>query len=377
MKHLVGHILTKEGWHDGWVEFDRRIVAIGTSDAKSHADGPYIVPGFIDLHVPGGGGSDAMDGPEAVRQLARTHAAFGTTALAPTMVTAPHEDLMAAAAGIAQVQADRRTGEARVLGAHVEGPFLNEARLGAQPPFATAPDPALMDRLMETVEVKIATLAPELEGALDLIRRLTDRGVAVQIGHSDATYEIALAAFDAGATGFTHLFNAMSPMHHRSPGVAGAALARATYAALIPDFQHVHEGAVRAALRAIPKLFCVTDAGAAAGMPDGQYTLGRARVTQQGDAVHLVGGTTGGAAGAAPVLAGSALTMDRALSNLLSLGLALDDAVARLSTYPAEFLGIGDRGELAPGNWADLVVLDKASQVDRVFVEGEEIDRSR
>jgi N-acetylglucosamine-6-phosphate deacetylase len=170
-----------------------------------------------------------------------------------------------------------------------------------------------------------------------------------------------VAALARGASGFTHLFNAMSGLHHRAPGMVGAALAHAEYAELIPDLEHVHPGAIRAALRAIPRLYCVTDATSAVGMPDGQYRLGPHDVTKCLGGVRLADGT----------LAGSALTMDQALRNLVSLGVTLEDASKRLSRYPADYLGLHDRGRLAVGAWADIVVLDRHLQVSAVFCEGE------
>lgn len=261
------------------------------------------------------------------------------------------------------MQTDRQPGEARVLGAHMEGPYINALRLGAQPPFAREPDAAFVESLAGEGVVKLVTLAPEVTGGLDLIRQLAGAGIVVQIGHSDADYETACAALDAGARGFTHLYNAMSSLHHRAPGVAGAALAHGEYAALIPDGIHVAPGAMKVALRAIPKLFAVTDATAAAGMPDGEYPLGSHMVTKQDDSVFLGDGT----------LAGSALTMDRGLANLLDMGLSLEEASLRVSTYPADFIGRLDRGRIVPGAWADLVLLDAAHKLVEVVVEGEPI----
>jgi N-acetylglucosamine-6-phosphate deacetylase len=185
----------------------------------------------------------------------------------------------------------------------------------------------------------------------------------VQVGHSIATYEQATEALRCGAAGFTHLFNAMSGLHHRAPGTAGAALAHAAHAELIPDLQHVHPGAIRAALRAVPGLYCVTDATSATGMPDGDYRLGRQTVTKCLDAVRLADGT----------LAGSTLTMDRALRNLvLALGLPLAEASARVSTHAARYLGEAERGVIEAGAFADLVLLDAARlELKQVFVEGE------
>ncbi len=361
MSALAGRLLTPEGWVAGRVRFGARIEAIEAGDIPS--DAPAILPGFVDLHVPGGGGGDALEGADAVRTIARTHARHGTTALLPAPVTAPQEQLAAALTGIASVHADRRPGEARVLGAHLEGPFLNPDKLGAQPPFARMPDMAEMDRLTALAPVRVVTLAPELDGAPALIADLAAKGVRVQLGHSLASYEETVTALEAGAAGFTHLFNAMSGLDHRAPGMVAAALAHAEYASLIPDLVCVHGGAIRAAMRAIPRLFAVTDAVAAADMPDGKYPLGSHTVEKRGDLVTLPDGT----------LAGSALTMDRALKNLVSIGLELADAANRVATYPADFLGLTDRGRIEVGAWADLVVLGRELGIEGVFVEGESI----
>jgi len=360
----AGHILTPDGWVDGLIAFDTHVETIEVNEVPT--DAPFIIPGFVDLHVPGGGGADVMQGEEAVRTAARLHARYGTTSFLPATITAPEDELVVALAGIGKVQSAREPGEARVLGAHMEGPYINAARLGAQPPFARDPDPAFVDVVAGEGVVKLVTLAPEVAGGLAMIRQLATAGIVVQIGHSDADYDMACAALDAGARGFTHLFNAMSPLHHRAPGVVGAALAHGEYAALIPDGFHVAPGAMKAAMRSIPKLFIVTDATAAAGMPDGDYPLGTHTVTKQDGGVFLDDGT----------LAGSALTMDRALASLMDLGLPLDEASRRMSTYPADFIGRMDRGRIQPGAWADFVVLDAAHRLIEVVVEGDPIPGS-
>jgi N-acetylglucosamine-6-phosphate deacetylase len=235
--------------------------------------------------------------------------------------------------------------------------------VGAQPDIATTATLADVQALHAIAPLRLVTIAPELPGHLALIVALRAAGFVVQVGHSNASYEDAVAALAAGASGFTHLFNAMSPLHHRSPGVVGAALAHATAAEIIPDLLHVHPGAIRAALRCIPGLYCVTDATAATGMPDGDYPLGRHTVTKCLGGVRLPDGT----------LAGSTLTMDQALRNLVSLGLPLAEASRRTATLAAQHLGLADRGVLQPGAWADVVVLDTQLALQQVWVEGEPI----
>ena len=206
-------------------------------------------------------------------------------------------------------------------------------------------------------------MAPEEDEGFSFVRHATAAGTRVQIGHSDATFEVAAAALEAGASGFTHLFNAMRPMQHRDPGTAGAALALAAFAELIPDLQHVAPGAILAALRAVPGLYGITDAIEAAGMPDGDYHLGRHAIRKVGPTVRLADGT----------LAGSVLTMDRALRNLVGIGLPLEEASRRLSTLPADYLGLRDRGRLEPGAVADLLLLDRDLNLLSVICRGEAI----
>ncbi len=225
---------------------------------------------------------------------------------------------------------------------------------------------AVLDEVLKYLSiapVRVITLAPEISGHLPIIAEMAARGVRVQLGHSLATYDDAVCALKHGACGFTHLFNAMSPLHHRNPGMVGAALAHAEFAEIIPDLLHVHPGAIRAAMRAIPRLYVVTDSTSATGMPDGEYRLGSQRVTKCLGGVRLADGT----------LAGSTLTMDQALRNLVSIGLPLADVSNRLSRYAADYLGIADRGRIARGAWADFVVLDRELKLTETCVEGESI----
>jgi N-acetylglucosamine-6-phosphate deacetylase len=360
---LSGRILTAYGWFDGELAIqDGRIASLSGRPVDDDGQAAcYILPGFIDTHVHGGGGADVMEGGTAIDTIARQHARFGTTSLLATTMTAPRANIETALAAIGRACRERVPGAARVLGVHLEGPYINPGKLGAQPAQAKTGVLDEVEAFMRLAPLKLITVAPEVSGHLDLIRTLAERGVRVQLGHTLGRYEDGVAALEHGASGFTHLFNAMTGLHHREPGMVGAALAHAEYAELIPDLLHVHPGAIRTALRAIPHLFCVTDSTAAAGMPDGQYKLGSQPVTKCLGGVRLADGT----------LAGSTLTMNVALKNLVSIGLSLADASNRLSRYPADYLGVDDRGRLAEGAWADLVVLDTDLNLNEVFVEGE------
>ncbi|NKF22532.1 N-acetylglucosamine-6-phosphate deacetylase [Solimonas marina] len=364
--HTAGRYLTPQGWRRGVIHIeDGRIAVLDGAPAPTAIDGEWtILPGFIDLHVHGGGGADVMDGGDAFTTIARTHARYGTTSLLTTTMTAPREEIEAVLAAIGRhAAAPRPTGSARVLGVHLEGPYINPQKLGAQPDFATTAALEDLERQCAMAPIRVVTIAPEIAGHLDVVRFLSARGIRAQVGHSVGTYEDGVRALEHGASGFTHLFNAMTGLHHRTPGITGAAFAHADYCELIPDLVHVHPGAIRAALRAIPHLYCVSDSTAATGMPDGHYHLGRHRVTKSLGCVRLADGT----------LAGSTLTLDQALRNLVHMGLSVEDASRRLSTYPADYLGIADRGRIAVGAWADLVALDADLNVVAVHIEGESL----
>jgi N-acetylglucosamine-6-phosphate deacetylase len=374
MTELNGTILTPNGFLTGTLSLDDggRVAHISGSAIEAarvrESRQPLILPGFIDLHVHGGGGRDIMEGGDAAAHIARQHATYGTTALLATTMTAPAADLETAFSGVRELCERRTPGIARVLGVHLEGPYINSAKLGAQPDFARPVDAQELARLNAIAPIRLITLAPEVDGHLGLIAALVAAGYRVQLGHTLGSYEQGVAALAQGARGFTHLFNAMTPMHHREPGMAGAALAHAQYAEIIPDLLHVHPGAIRVALRAIPYLYCVTDSTAAAGMPDGDYTLGRHNVTKCLGGVRLPDGT----------LAGSALTMDQALRNLVdTVGLEIAEASHRVSTFAADYLGLADRGRLAVGAWGDAVVLDRDLKIMDVFLQGVSIDEQR
>jgi len=367
---LSGRILTPDGFVDGTIAFDQqgRVDSITgmpvALEAARDTQAALILPGFIDLHVHGGGGHDVMEGGEAAQHIAALHVRHGTTSMLATTMTAPMSDIETAFAALAPLfapAARRSANTARILGVHLEGPYINPGKLGAQPDYARPLNGDEIGRLHALAPIRLITLAPEVAGNIDVIEALVRAGYRVQIGHSLASYEEVVSALERGAGGFTHLYNAMSALHHREPGVVGAALAHAKYSEIIPDLLHVHPGAIKVALRAIPCLYCVTDSTAASGMPDGDYKLGRHTVTKCLGGVRLADGT----------LAGSTLTMDQALRNLVErIGLDLADASRRVSTFAADHLGLPDRGRLQRGAWADVVVLDRDLQIKDVYVEG-------
>lgn len=363
---LAGTILTPDGWVEGVLHCrDGRIDAMTGSPlaAGEPPVPPYIVPGFIDLHVHGGGGHDWQGGETAIRGLARFHASYGTVALAPTTATAKVAVIERSLAAIGAVKADRWPAEAVVLGAHLEGPFINPHKLGAQEPEALAGDVDLARSWAERFAVRIATVAPEIPGGLAVIGTLSARGTRVQIAHSLATAEQAAAGFAAGCTGFTHLFNAMTGVDHRAPGVAAYALAYGTYAEIIGDLLHVDRTVLLAAVRAIPKLYTISDA-IMAGQPDGLLQWGGHRILKNGLHVTLEDGKT---------LAGSAITMLDAFRNLVSIGIPLALASSMTSTRQAEYLDLPDLGRIVRGASASLVQLDADLRLIGVWIDGERV----
>lgn len=363
VSELEGRVLLPDGrFASGALSFAGGAVA-GFREKK--APERWILPGFIDVHVHGGAGHDTMDGEEGVRGLALFHARHGTTALCPTTVTSGEEELALALRGVAAAVAAPPRGAARVLGAHLEGPFISEKKLGAQPPRATRPDRELLARLRAAGPIALVTLAPELDGSLALVEELVALGVRASLGHSDCDLASAERAYSKGARGATHLWNAMSGAHHRSPGLAVAALeAKDAFLELILDGHHVHPALARLTLRAARgKVVLVTDAIRAAGLADGETELGGQRVVVSRGRATLADGT----------LAGSVLTLDQALRNAVAAGIALEDVAALLARNPADYLGRSDLGRFERGAAADAVVLHEDLTIERVIVGGEEV----
>jgi N-acetylglucosamine-6-phosphate deacetylase len=317
-------------------------------------------PGFVDLQVNGFGGVDFVSADAAGYERAgEALLETGVTAYLPTLITAPEDVLVAAIRSVPTELAGPR-----VLGAHVEGPFLSATRMGTHTLAARLdPDPELLERLLDAGPVRMVTLAPELPGALELIDTLVERGVAVSCGHTDATAEEAEVAFDLGARAVTHLFNAMRPFRHRDPGIAGAALAREDVVVqLILDGHHVADETALIVWRAAAgRVALVTDAMAGAGQGDGRYRLGDVEVEVRGGRARTDG----------EILAGSVLTMLDAVRNLHALGVPLPDALDAATAVPAGVVGAHDVGRLERGARADLVVLDDNLEIDRVLVGGE------
>lgn len=338
-----------------------------------NAGGRTIVPGFVDVHIHGAGGHDVMEGTrEALEIVTATVAARGTTSFLATTVTASEKETRDSVAGIAHFilntsQYPARELSAEILGIHFEGPFISPARRGVHPAkWIVLPSSEMLAQLLGEARGtgQILTLAPEMPGALDLISAARKAGLVVSLGHTDATYEQAQAAIEAGASHAAHVFNAMRPFSHRGTGVIGAVLTSPKVSAeLIADGVHVDEAAMRmlVELKTPERVILVSDGISATGMPDGKYQLGMFEVQV----------SEGVARNAEGKLAGSTLTLDRALRNMVALGVPLASALRMVTANPARQIGLGTRkGVLAPGADADLVFLDDKLEISGVMTRG-------
>jgi N-acetylglucosamine-6-phosphate deacetylase len=373
---------------DGVILVDgSRIVAIGhrdeirvpTGSIDYVATGMTVVPGFVDVHIHGAGGHDVMEAsPRALDRIASTVARHGTTSIVATTVTAPIDETCRSLEGIALYIRERERAfesgahlghlAAEILGVHLEGPFINPARRGVHPPEAiAAPSLEVLEKLLGAADglAKIVTIAPELPGAIELIESATRKtNVVLSLGHTDADYDQARAAFQAGARHATHVYNAMRPFSHRDPGIIGAILTDPEITAeIIADGVHVAAPAIQVLMgcKGFDAVILVSDGIAATGMPDGNFRLGNFEVTVKGGVARNAEGK----------LAGSTLTLDRAVRNVVGFGVPLVDAIRMATVLPARRLGLGGKkGILAVGADADLVALTPDLRVAGVMTRG-------
>jgi N-acetylglucosamine-6-phosphate deacetylase len=358
---------------DGVIEAigPRREISLPAGAQEVIANGQTAIPGFVDVHIHGAGGHDVMEGSnEALAAVARTIARHGTTSFVATTVTASPDDICRSVEGIARfiaTQHETDEGRAEVLGVHYEGPFISAARRGVHPKeWIQLPTAELLEKflLAASGNARILTIAPELLGAAPCIDAARKAGVVVAMGHTDATYEQARAAIARGVHHAVHVYNAMRPFSHRDSGVIGAVLTTPEVTAeLIADGVHVEEAAMRLLLQAKGAgcVILVSDGISATGMPDGKYLLGKFEVIVSGGVARNAEGK----------LAGSTLTLDNALRNIVGLGIALPDAVRMLTLNPATLLSIEfKKGVLRTGADADIVLLNEGLHVTHVWARG-------
>ncbi|GAA0989490.1 N-acetylglucosamine-6-phosphate deacetylase [Nocardiopsis tropica] len=366
-------VVTPDGVHDGWLRVENgRVAALGSDAPSSGASpgevrdlaGSWVVPGLVDTHIHGGAGHAFPEAdPEGVREIVAFNRRHGVTSLVGGLVAATPEDTVRQVAALAEL-----CDAGELAGIYLEGPFIARSKCGAHDPeLLRDPDTVEFDRWLKAGRghVRMVTVAPELPGALDLIGAAVSSGVVAAVGHTDAGYEQTLAAFDAGATVATHVYNAMRPLNHRDPGPIAAALndGRVTLE-LIMDNVHVHPGAAALVFAAAgaDRVSLVTDAMSATGLGDGEYTLGDLRVRVSGGEARLV---ENGA------IASSTIVLPRAVRNAVEgLGVGVPEAVRSASSVPAAALGLAGAGRIEVGGHADLVVMSEGLTVSDVMYRG-------
>ena len=334
------------------------------------AEGLYLSPGFIDVHIHGAGGCDTMDGTvESINTIAKTIVQHGTTSFTPTTMTVAAEDIRKSMEVIKKLKEEGTEG-ANVLGAHLEGPFISPKAIGAQNPnFLLAPSVENYNKIVGDYSDAVVsiTMAPEVEGAKELIKYLSDNGVTVSMGHTKATYDEAIEGIKCGACHSTHLYNAMTPFTHREPGVVGAIFDTEITTETISDGIHISYPALRTAYKqkGTDKVLLVSDAMEACGMPDGQYSLGGQDVIVKNGAARLLDGT----------LAGSVLTLDKAVKNIYNNSDYPLNEVVRMATYNgAKHCHVEDhKGLIKEGYDADLILFNEDIEIQKVFVNGKEV----
>ncbi|MBO5564593.1 MAG: N-acetylglucosamine-6-phosphate deacetylase [Lachnospiraceae bacterium] len=357
-------------FHEGNIEFRRtieRISPVRSEEGALDAGGAYLIPGLIDIHTHAAVGEDASDAnADGILKMGPYYAAEGVTSFCPTTMTLPEDALTEAVRAIASYQ--RPKNGAKIAGIHLEGPFINPSKCGAQnPDYIAAPDIRMFDRLMDASEglVLEITVAPEMEGAMEFIKEAS-RSVSVSVGHTTADYETALRAFDAGANKVTHLFNAMPSLLHRAPGVIAAAYESHVFAELIPDGCHVHPSMMRLSYDLFrEKLVLISDSLRCAGMPDGEYELSGQIVTMKDGLATLKGTDT---------IAGSSIHLMEGVRRAVSFGLPLEKMIYAATYAAAASIHKEDTiGSIEVGKCADLVLLDSDLKVLGVFIDGERI----
>ena len=353
---------------DGGIDFDEKIHAVGCDVLDGEdAQGCYLIPGLVDVHTHGAMSEDASDGiAEGLPVMSRYYAKEGVTSWLPTTMTLKEPVLAVAMKAIAAFE--RPEDGAKVAGIHLEGPFLCYSKRGAQAAGNLhAPDAAMFHRLNEASgnQVKLITVAPEEPGALDFIREVSSV-CAVSLGHTTADYDTAMAAYEAGATHATHLFNGMPSLHHREPGVIAAASDAGATVELITDGLHIHPAVIRLTHKLFgDKLVLVSDSLRCAGMPDGDYELGGQPITMKNGKATLTGTDT---------LAGSSIHLMDGLRRAVSYGVPLEAAVTAATLAPAKAIRMDDQiGSLDVGKYADFVLLDQELNVKAVYINGKNV----
>jgi len=352
---ISGKIINYNETYYGDIIFDENIININNREEINFEN--YIIPGFVDLHCHGGGGFDTMDGIEAIQKMSKYHLSKGTTSLLATTWTSSFEHTHNALKDFNSL-IDINT---NLIGVHLEGPFINPDKLGAQPALATKPSIKFIEQINEIADIKTITLAPEIGGMENFIPFLRDQNINIQFGHTLADSKTCEKYMDPNDISFTHLYNAMSDNNHRNPGVLSAALNKGNFAEIICDLNHVSEDSILIAKKCIPDLYAITDSIAASGMKDGFYKFANVEIEKKNNKVYLEKSNT---------LAGSVVNMHNTFLNLLKMKISIQDAVRMTSYSAAKFLRKEDIGIIDIGKKANFLILDKEFNLKSIYLNG-------
>ena len=352
---ISGKIINYNETYSGEIIFDENIININKREEINSEN--YIIPGFVDLHCHGGGGFDTMDGIEAIHKMSKYHLSKGTTSLLATTWTSSFEHTYNALKDFNSL-IDINT---NLIGVHLEGPFINPEKLGAQPALTIKPSIEFIEKINEIADIKTITLAPEIEGMDKFISFLIDRNINVQFGHTLADSKTCEKYMNSNDVSFTHLYNAMSDNNHRNPGVLSAALNQGKFAEIICDLKHVSEDSILIAKKCIPDLYAITDSIAASGMKDGDYKFANVEIEKKNNTVYLNGSNT---------LAGSVINMHDTFLNLLKMKISIQEAVRMTSYSASKFLKKEDIGIIDNGKKANFLILDHDFNLKSVYLNG-------
>ena len=356
---VSGKIINYNSSYIGDVYFSETINELKIKDSDDYTN--IIIPGFIDLHCHGGNGFDVMEGSQSIIEMSKYHLRHGTTSIMPTTWTNTLENTISALKGFNEIKNDNQN----ILGIHLEGPFINPNKLGAQPNLTEKPSLDFIKKILEISDVKIITLAPEIDGMQEFINDLVDLNIKVQFGHSLADFSCCEKIMKDHEVGFTHLYNAMSGNDHRSPGVLSAALSKGKYAEIICDNIHVSKEAIKIAKKCIPGLYAITDSINASGLNDGEYTFAKNNIKKENNSVKIKSDGT---------LAGSIVTMDQTFKNLISMDFSLEEAVALTSYNASKYLNLDNIGIIQKNFLSNFLILDKEFNLKEVYLRGKKIN---
>ena len=359
IKKITGKIVNYNSSFNGAIFFDNEIQRIeSNTDIQSNN---IIIPGFIDLHCHGGNGFDVMEGSDSIKNMSKYHLSHGTTSIMPTTWTNTFEETFNALEGFNDIY-DKNS---NILGIHLEGPFINPGKLGAQPNLTQIPSQEFIFKLLKLAKIKIITLAPEIKGMNEFISFLSDLKIKIQFGHSLANYNICKVYMDKYDIGFTHLYNAMSGNNHREPGVLSAALEKSNFAEIICDNIHVSEQSIKIAKKCIKGLYAITDSINASGLADGEYIFAKNNIIKENQSVKIKKDGT---------LAGSIVTMDQTFKNLVNMKFSIEEAVELTSYNASKYLNIQNIGKIEKGCLSNFLVLDNNLNIIDIYLEGNKIN---